>query len=52
MVIKRTKLFNQQTQQSIDEGGMYTIPLDGLCAISVELQISNGDIIASASICD
>lgn len=40
------------TKQSIDEGGMYTIPLDGLCAISVELQISNGDITASASICD
>jgi len=40
------------TKQSIDEGGMYTIPLDGLCAISVELQISNGGITASASICD
>lgn len=40
------------TKQSIDEGGMYTIPLDGLCAISAELQISDGDITASASICD
>lgn len=51
-IISIIDMGSMTTKQSIDESGMYTIPLDGLCAISAELQISNGDITASASICD